>query len=335
MSGHQSKSSECALVFWSIKSALFAKYILQEGYRVENAYYGDCNIMFRLFRTVMFNISKKSASFWYNRRLIDFEGVIIVFDSMITLHYLKWLLKKNPKARVIFCYWNPISRARLPIEEVKKTRCEIWSYGEQCQTYGIKQNESFYLDEMYKKALSMKEKTAKYDVIFVGKDKGRLDALKKMVSEHHWDSLNWFWYICPDHFWQIFKKKEYKKQISYSEAQVLQVKSKALLELMPSALQATTMRTFDALILQKKLITNNLRACELPFYHPDNVFILGKDKDEDLPLFLEKPYARISGPLLNEYSFDKWIDRILKDTPINQKSQRSNEHGNTIVYTQI
>lgn len=302
---------------WSINESLLGKYMLENGANVKAVYKGSESKVINIIRMLWFKVGL-SKEIWFRKKNRNMTGIIVIMDAMIIKEYLKWIVNNNPKARVIFCYWNPIALARVSIETVKNAGCEVWSYGfEQCNLYQIKQNAPFYCESMYREARKYTGEK-EYDIMFAGKDKGRLEYLESLMKKDYWKDLKWNIYISPDHFWQIFKKKIYKLFLPYNMLLCQQIKSRAVLELVPSDLKETTMRTIDAMCLQQKLITNNTNIINMIYYNKNNIFVMGIDKEEDLQDFLHKPFSPIPYEIWNEYTLDKWIERFINDKPINE-----------------
>lgn len=309
-------SRKLRFVFFSKKYSMFAKYIELEGYDVSSLQKFD-NVICQAFSMLKRNFLHKNTKTVYNPNLRNFDGTYIIFDSVIKVEDLIWLRKENPKARMVFCVWNPVSMLNIDIEKVRRLGYELWSYGKkQCNQYQLKETLYFYCPSMYTKALSLNN-APKHDIVFAGKDKGRLEKINQLINQNNWEKFDWKFYFIADHFWLRFTKKEYHKKLSYRETQVLQADSKAIMELLPASDVDVTMRTLDSLILKRKLITDAREIIERDYYHPNNVFVLGVDKAETLEEFLSKPYHPISDEILSRYSLDEWVKRIVEDRPIN------------------
>jgi len=76
-----------------------------------------------------------------------------------------------------------------------------------------------------------------------------------------------------------------------------------------------SLRFFEALCFDKKLITNNPDVQYYEFYHPDNIFIYGKDELSQFESFIRKPYHTIDHNIKQKYSFDNWIRYALDIHP--------------------
>lgn len=85
----------------------------------------------------------------------------------------------------------------------------------------------------------------------------------------------------------------------------------AIVDFVTAAHQGLSFRTFEALGMNKKLITTNSEVKKYDFYHPDNIFIWSEHSSDGLKDFLERPYQPIAPEISQQYSFSNWIKRIL------------------------
>lgn len=87
-------------------------------------------------------------------------------------------------------------------------------------------------------------------------------------------------------------------------------KAKVLLDFVISEHNGLSLRVFEALGHDKKLITTNKDIKKYDFYHPNNIFIL-EDNFDEIPMFLEKPYQVLDQEIKQKYSFGNWIKYVL------------------------
>ncbi|MCK3658234.1 hypothetical protein A4G18_05810 [Pasteurellaceae bacterium Pebbles2] len=176
---------------------------------------------------------------------------------------------------------------------------------------------SFYFD--YDKELPSLE----YDFYFLGahsKDRVK-DVLyfSEYAKKYDWKlnfqiycekSINSLRNIYPDNITLLEKNdtKSYEQNLEQSK------KSKVLVDFLINEHTGLSLRTFEALGYDKKLITTNKDISKYDFYHPDNIFILDNNID-DLKEFLEKPYFQIDPQIKEKYSFGNWIKYILNIEP--------------------
>ena len=294
------------------KYTLFPRYIREEGYEVYSLFKYDNYFTVGINQFARKKLGHKLRRN-YNPMLKDLNNTIIVFDAMIDLYDLKWLKKNNPDAKCVFIVWNPIEFVKIDLDKVKKIGYEIWSYDKgQCDKNHLKYNPFFFCKSMYPLE-EIKNIKIKYDVSYVGKDKGRLNKINNLIIDNNWNKLKWYLYVVPDHFWQRFLNDKYKKNIDYKFAQRIQASSKAILELVPSESVSSTIRIMDAMVLKRKLITDGKDIVNFDFYNKNNIFVLGKDNPDELADFLDLPYVNLDEEVFEKYEIHKWVERIIND----------------------
>lgn len=307
--------NEVMFVYVNKKISSFAKYIEKDGEIVEPLMANDSAFLLILEKI----LAKKNLKIArkYNKKVIDFEGIIIIFDANATYDKLLYLSNYSKAKKKILLIWNPIESIKMDVEDIKKLGFDVWSYSEeQCNKYLVKQIDYFYCESMYTEAL--KDNKIEYDVIFVGKDKNRKRYIQNLRSKKYFCDLNWNLYLTATHFWEILFHPFYKKSVSYSKVQVMQNKSKAILEIVPSDTVDITMRTVDSIILKKKLITNSTKIISKEYYDPNNVFIIGKDNEETIFDFLNSGYNDVSLEMIKQHKLSVWKEKLLNDKPLNR-----------------
>ena len=72
-------------------------------------------------------------------------------------------------------------------------------------------------------------------------------------------------------------------------------------------------RIFEALAMQKKIITTNKSISEYDFYNPNNILILDENSEIDInPDFLTTPYQPLSDAVYYKYTIENWVKTIFK-----------------------
>ena len=169
-----------------------------------------------------------------------------------------------------------------------------------------------YNTQFYSKGLVKEAKEPEYDVLFVGKDKGRLEELLSLESQMRALGIITNFYIVANKDRQINKSEHYQKRVSYDAIVEMITKSKAIMDILTDNQKGLTLRPLEALFFSKKLITNNKGIKSKDFYHPDNIFILGEDDIAALPEFLNKPLHRLPSDILDKYDLEQWFARFFK-----------------------
>lgn len=73
-----------------------------------------------------------------------------------------------------------------------------------------------------------------------------------------------------------------------------------------------TFRVFEAIGLNKKLITTNKDIINYDFYNPNNIFIWDENIKEIPKDFLNKEYEKLPENIYRKYSLENWVKTILQ-----------------------
>lgn len=296
--------------FWKqINRELGDNYIIESIYR-------DVTILEKIFRKLEFLLLKRLSKIWYGnwKNLDEKYDYVILFDSITDINVVKFLEKKFNNTRIIFWFWNPI-KEKIQLEILKylnNKKIEIWSFElNDCIKYNLKYNSQFYFH------LSKSENKIIRECFFVGKDKGRLNILKKIESIFVRKNLKTLFYIMKD------KRKKYSKYerknlsnkfLDYKSILERVMESRSILEINQENQNGITLRTMEALFFSKKLITNNKDIKKYDFYRPENIYIIDTNNLEasleHIEDFLNCPYKRDAEKFKENYEIKSWIKRI-------------------------
>lgn len=155
-----------------------------------------------------------------------------------------------------------------------------------------------------------KPSVADFDVYFLGKNKGRWNALGELGTQLSQQGIR-------PHFLMVGEKGVdhperpavtiIHHEVSYVENISTINRSRCLLELTQANQTGLTIRCMEAMFFGKKLITNNPLVKQLPFYHPDAFFVLGQDDFTGIGDFLAADTPTVADAELARYEFSHWI----------------------------
>lgn len=262
------------------------------------AAFKDRSLVGRIIREVIYRVPFIPEKLCYSKEVLNYDkSEIIVYDATITKKYLLWLMEKFPNSNIHFFYCNKIGYANhLKPDEIPKG-ISIWTYDEyDANKFGINYSPS---STLLKKQPHYENPS--YDVFFIGKDKGRGEYLLDLQNKLNKMGIRTKFIITADGRLSR-RKKYYSKYITYEQVLEYDKSSKAIVNIIMPTQVALTVRDFEAISLDIKLITNNIEIIKYDFYHPENIFILGRDNLNDLPKFLDTPVIPISEEILNRYN---------------------------------
>ena len=87
--------------------------------------------------------------------------------------------------------------------------------------------------------------------------------------------------------------------------------AKILLDFKAIEHDGLSLRFFEAMRYEKKIITNNKSVLNYEFYNPNNIFILNHDSNERLKEFVESSYESLPKEIVEKYSFSNWLKKYV------------------------
>lgn len=280
--------------------------IQQMGYTIVTPY-KDWNLFFRCIREIWFLLGLPGKKIWFNKEIIGLKSeVIIIKDPLICLDLLKWIRKKHPNKRLLLDYDNRVKRSINP-NIIDNGLVEKWSYDkDDCKEYSMSYKGPCYLDIYQLK----KQQIPQYDILYVGRDKGRAEKLLDLKIKMEAIGLKTYFHITPDRSYQLKKKKFYQPYMPYRQYLEILGKSRVILNIMDNGQSSITQREMEAIFHKVKCITNNKGIRNFKLYHPSRFFILGEDNFKELKQFVDMPFKEIDGKQLKEFKAESLIERM-------------------------
>lgn len=283
--------------------------------------YKATNVVQRLIRYIHIKscVFKWLLHYWYGDWKYDISkyDVIVILDSLLDNDIIPFIRRHNSCARLNLCYRNRVATTmghsvflRDPRYWKEKFNCSTWSYSkEDCNSYDM----SFYSQFFMAKDIPNYTHNTKYDVFFVGKDKGRLNQLLSIKDFFQQNGYVSLFIIIPDRRrYTKLEKRELSKPIPYKEVIHYDIHSLCILDIVTDDNYGLTYRVLEAIFLNKKLITNYSDIVSYEFYHPNNVFIIGKDNWKNFGSFIRSNNVLIPDTVKSKYSFENFINSIFK-----------------------
>lgn len=283
------------------------------GYKIMIPY-RDYNLLMRVMREAWFRLKFPAKHLWYNPACKKADAdLFVVRDSLMSPEYLSWLRKHHPVARIILDYDN-MAHTTIHPNSVTDSSIEKWTYDSgDAEKYGMKIKAGGY----YNSWKCNKTTPAKYDVVYVGRDKGRADQMFALEKQLQAVGMKTYFHICADRRFLRWKKSYYKPLLTYSQYLDLIGNSHAILNIIQKGALSITMREVEAAFHNVKCITNNPQIKNSSLYHPSRYFLLDEDPIEKLPEFLERPFVKVPEDVLYQCCFDRTVEKMLAEAPKN------------------
>ena len=318
-------------IIYFIENSGYYKYVIAAGE-------GDSDVFFplgfknhcieKIFKLhLAWPINKKSdapyVKIWFNSILkgIDIDlkqDLYILFAESYHLSYcnnfLNYLKSKYPGAKLVFCFSNPAGDYNL-----KKIQKVIHNY-DAVLTFHIEDAERlgyFYCAVMpYRLPEINQGSLSESDVFFIGANKGRYKHLLLIYDKLSNAGLKCDFFICDVAKKEQIKKDGivYNKRITYDEVLKHIKASKCVLEVLQNGNNYISIRTSEALQLNKKLLTTNREIMNTPLYNEDLVQVFSGD-DINIDFIIKDVAADIydNFKLNTSYSeMKKFLEMIFK-----------------------
>lgn len=257
---------------------------------------------FRLIRRIWMNIPLPFFQIWlgeWKKELKNYD-IIIFHANDWSRHIPKYIHSINKNARIIYWYWNPVTRLSDP-SKVDDSMTELWTFDKNdAKKYGMKYTIQYYSQFNLKN--TQKESFSK-DVYFIGHDKGRKEKIEKLANKLK--SLGVKVKI------QIIESGS--KFVPYNEVCQEIYTSKAILELTQKGQTGYTLRALESLFFSRKLITDNKNILNEPFYNPNNIFVIGVNDISEIKNFIEIPYDKHADVFKKQYDVKAWLNNFMNE----------------------
>lgn len=256
------------------------------------------------------------ARFLSEARLIK-PGDKVLFWGCENLKELLTIDKEIQAAEKSVFLWNPVSTICRNAYSRWEYRHYLHRSGMQVYTFddGDAARYGFHaVNQVYRKPDGdLRTEDTDTDVYFVGADKHRTAALEKVKAELDRQGISYSINILKDKHTEISEQLRpcyVDRLIPYGETLAMIARSRCVLEILQKGQGGMTLRSLEALMLRRKLITDNRDITAAPFYDPANVYILGADL-RSLREFVDSPMAEVDNDVVNAYEITEWIKKFL------------------------
>lgn len=303
---YMSKREKSNIIYIMAPKGYARRSIEKNGLRVYSPYHGD-NGWLRIIREIFFRVPFLPKEMWYNKKVLENKAEFVnIIDINITEYYLSWIRENFPNAQINFIYDNMVGKARNISPNNIPKGIRIWTYDDyDARKFNIRLFNNYWVNE----DMVAPRKDPEYDVFFIGRDKGRGEKLLALEKKMQKMGLKTKFIITKDG--KLSKEKPYyQKEIPYDQIIDYDTRSRAILNVTMDNQEGVTMRDIESVAIGVKLITTNRNIVNKDLYHENNVFILGVDKLNDLPQFLEKESVDVWSRIKEKHTFEAMLNEI-------------------------
>jgi len=193
----------------------------------------------------------------------------------------------------------------------------VYSFdSQQCETLGMAYLHQFFpLGFSHAKAVAASYNQARKKALFIGREKGRGDALTRLADTLVECGCEVDFRILVDERFPDKTSYHVTKLVDYRDYVLASADADIIVEINQSGQAGVTLRTLEAAYFGKKLITNNKSVRELSFYNPCNVYVLDEFQAlsvEALMGFLDSGIEPVSSSAVYEYSPEYMLETLLQ-----------------------
>lgn len=250
----------------------------------------------------------------------NFDKIVIIFAAAyFTKKEIHMIKQISPSSEIVYYAWDSLANFKV-IKELACSADRAYSFD---NNDSLKMNISFlplffvdrvgYENEAFEKEYNISNVSTFFIEKFEGYEKA-FEIIGDLSKCFYYLKIKNCFYgfklrlLHRDIYKQI-KKYLYKESLTHDEIDRIILKSKAVLDCPLPKQQGLTMRTFEALSKNVKLITTNSSIANYDFYCKDNIYIIGRDS-RDLDEFLSIPF-NVSYSLSERYSIRSFASELV------------------------
>lgn len=249
-----------------------------------------------------------------------YDAVFVVNGQTLSGEILSELRRSFPQATFILYMWDSAENRRSVLGNLRFFDACFTFDPRSAKSHGLHFRPLFFSNGFE----SAREVDFDYDISFIGTAHTDRYSVVSTLDTALAGNVRRFWYLYLQARWVFHAYRlvnpcfrsarvgEFRfVPLARAEVQRVFRRSKAILDIEHPQQCGLTIRTFEALGAEKKLVTTNGEIATYDFFDPDNVCILNRDQITIHAEFLEKPYRPIPAHLYRKYSLSGWMDEIL------------------------
>lgn len=209
---------------------------------------------------------------------------------------------------------------RFPVEEKLELFDKVYSFEDKdVKKYGFEKITNYnYLSEQPIQAEEIEN-----DLFYITSyDKRRIKLLRKLAAHLSTLQVRSKIIVVGKQIWKeklrnfILRPKgasliEYRKKPIDNQSVLNEYKkSKAIIDLMREGQEGLSFRVFEAMALEKKIITDNPCIIDYDLYTTQNILYIDKNLSNLDTSFLDSPYKALSSDIYERYTLDAWLQKI-------------------------
>ncbi|WP_018674930.1 hypothetical protein [Riemerella columbina] len=243
----------------------------------------------------------------------SYDQIIVNRPDVLSKENLSKLRLKTECLKAFF--WDSIDKIPKQIDTISYfDQCFSFDASD-CNTYGFIKNQNFFFAEQ----LGNSERDIIYDALFWGTEDKRIDKLIFLLDYLNSNGIS-ARAILYNHLSGAEKIHEQSRYITttnalvpFSESYKISNRSKILIDLAHDNQRGLSFRPFEALGLQKKLITDNPNIKHYDFYNQNNICVIDSNHILIPKEFFTTPYEPVDPKIVEQYTLKQWVHTLINN----------------------
>ncbi|MDR7208980.1 hypothetical protein [Flavobacterium piscis] len=285
----------------------------------------------RLKRSIyQFKIKKYYKKILLEISAKDYDFLFVNKGEVVPEFFLDEFQKAQPNCQCIFYTWDSFSNNKNALTILKYFHKKFSFDSDDAVNYGLEFRPLFYLD-FYKDIDLISNVAIKNDLLFLGtahSDRYRIsNHIAGWCDKYKLKAYCYYYmqgrlvYFYKRMFDKTFKEFDYKK-LSFESLKTkdlfqLYQKSRVVLDINHPRQKGLTMRTFETIGANRKMITTNIEVKKYKFYNPDNILIIDRENIHLNKEFFESNYKIIDEDLYERMSLKGWLSCLFVNSEPN------------------
>jgi hypothetical protein len=250
-----------------------------------------------------------------------YDLIFVVQGEGLSVKTLSIFRMLFPKARLVWYLWDSLRNKKSLVPNLDVfDDCHTFD-AKDANYYGINFRPLFFSSGFSREATS----DYKYHLSFIGTaHSDRFRIVSNMIAAIPEQTIcYWYLYLqAPWVFWAHKISNPAYRGASITKfcfdpmpkqhVQNVFFDSLAILDIEHPRQTGLTMRTFEALGANKKLVTTNSLIKDCDFYNPQNILVIDRDYIPRIPDdFFQSPYIPLTDLIYNKYSLKAWLRDVV------------------------
>jgi tetratricopeptide (TPR) repeat protein len=261
---------------------------------------------------------------YYEKSIDDiFDQILIINPEYLSANIIRALREKTNASRVILYMWDSLLNKKNVVGAIK--------YFDRVLTFDpndAKRLHLFFRPLFFSSKNRDKKNINEIDVSFIGTGHSdRAEILEKIKKQCIALNMKYYLYLYLQskivfYFHKITNKnfKNIKascfhyRPLDYDRYIEISKSSKIIVDIEHRKQKGLTMRTFEVLGNEKKLITTNKSIRDYDFYNPLNILIIDRKNPIIDKHFINTDYRQLPTDIYYKYSLEGWLEDIFAET---------------------